>query len=162
MNDSQIENMSLSGTDGNIFSGMNMGDTLNKPPVQGGKPVASKPRLFTNNYVSNTIMLDLIGATQYDTMEDMRNLNLQTKVHEAVEALKMKWKTNDIEVIKDQIKRCVISELNKLEERKLTLKNQKEIRERLAKKKRDAEDNADLQQTKSLNQSQMSSPMKGV
>ena len=156
MNDSQIENMSLSGTDNNIFSGLNL-DNQNTA-AQGGKPVAAKPRSFTYKYVSNTIMLDLIGATQYDTMEDMRNLNLQTKVHEAVEALKLKWKTNDIERIKDQIKRCVISELNKLEERKLTLKNQKEIRERLAKKKRDAEDNADLQQTNKLNQSQMSSP----
>ena len=51
-------------------------------------------------------MLDMIGAKDYDRVEDMRMLDI--KVAAAIEKLQLKWKINDIELIKEKIKHCVI------------------------------------------------------
>ena len=40
-------------------------------------------------HISSTIMLELIGAKNYDQLEDMRNIDLY--VQNAIEKLKLKW-----------------------------------------------------------------------
>ena len=51
----------------------------------------------------------------------MRKLDsiIAPMVRTAIKNLMDKWRTNDVEKIKDLIKRCAIKELTKLEERKL-------------------------------------------
>ena len=45
---------------------------------------ANKRDFFTN--ISSTIMLDMIGAKNYDQIEDLRNVDVY--VHNAIEKLK--------------------------------------------------------------------------
>lgn len=39
----------------------------------------------------------MLGAKDYDTMEDIKAANL--KVNSTIKALMLKWKTNDIDII---------------------------------------------------------------
>jgi len=47
-------------------------------------------------------MLEMIGAKNYDQLDDMRTVAI--KVDDAILKLKMRWRTNDIEVIKVKIR----------------------------------------------------------
>jgi len=73
----------------------------------------------------------------------------------------MKWRTNDVQVIKDKIRYCVTKELMKLEERKHVRREQTEI-QRKNKLKREREEEAnDMAGVKSMNTSMSGSPVKG-
>ena len=65
---------------------------------------------------SSIIFLELIGAKNYDKLDDLRSIQLS--IDDAIKKLKDKWRTNDIEFIKLKLKQGVTKELLKLEERK--------------------------------------------
>ena len=65
---------------------------------------------------------------------------MDLKVQSAIEKLKLKWKTNNIDLIREKIKHCVVKEIAKLEERKQARREQAEIlRKKKLKKEREEE-----------------------
>ena len=118
MNDSGIDDYNMSG-DAADLSGT-LARTLSVDKQMTGKAISAKARTFNHTYMKTgyTIMLEMIKATNYDQIEDMRKL--EPLVRTAIDELKDKWQTNDVDKIKALIKRCVIRELTRLEERKLS------------------------------------------
>ena len=110
MNDS-IEIMSNSQGQEQIFQTAALAHNTSIKPA-----LVHKPRAFNHDYIANTIMLDLIGAKNYDYLDDLRTLELH--VQNGIDQMMMKWKTNDVVKVKEMIKYCTIKELNRLEERK--------------------------------------------
>ena len=102
-------------------------------------------------------MLAMIGAKNYDQLDDLRNV--QVSVDAAIEKLKLKWRTNDIEFIKSKIKQSVTRELIKLEERKYVRREKVVIDQKKKLQKEKEEENADLFAARSMNTSH-SSPFK--
>ena len=62
-------------------------------------------------------MIDSIGASNYDKLEDPSSLEL--KIAEVLKAQKTTWKTVDEEKLRYLIKRQLIIEISLIEERKL-------------------------------------------
>ncbi len=56
-----------------------------------GKPLTAKQRTFNHIYMKtgNTIMLEMIKATNYDQIDDMRKL--EPLVRTAIDDLKDRW-----------------------------------------------------------------------
>lgn len=103
-------------------------------------------------------MLDMLGAKNYDQLEDMRTVNVQ--LAETVKELKKKWRTNDMAEIKAKIRQCVVRELMRLEERKLVRREQAEIQRKKRLQREREEENQDMLAVKSMNTSMSGSPFK--
>ena len=61
-------------------------------------------------------MIDQIGASNYDKLDDP--INLELKIAETLKAQKVTWKTVDQDKLRYLIKRQIIYEINFIEERK--------------------------------------------
>ena len=89
LNDSGIDDFNLSG-DAMDLTGT-IGRSLIVDKQMTGKPLAAKQRTFNHTYTKtgNTIMLEMIKATNYDQIEDMRKL--EPLVRTAIDELKDRW-----------------------------------------------------------------------
>lgn len=77
-------------------------------------------------------MLDAVGASNYDKLDDPCQLEL--RIADVLKAQKMTWKTVDEQKLRFMIKRQIITEINLIEERKLVRIKQQEIVQELREK----------------------------
>ena len=69
--------------------------------VESTKKSTKRPKIEQRDFytsVQSTLFLNMIGAKNYDQLEDIKMVNIQ--VENAIAELKKKWKTNDVAVIK--------------------------------------------------------------
>ena len=106
-------------------------------------------------------MLVRIGADKYDQFDDLLQISLRCE--EILNKMKFVWKTVDEAAVKDRIKRVMIKELNRLEERKQSKRFAMERAEREKAKRERMEDQAIMETSayhSNANKSMMS-PSKG-
>lgn len=83
-----------------------------------------KPRDFD----AQAKILTQLGASKYDSLSDVNELTLH--IEETMKAQKVQWKTLDETELKAKIKRQLIYELTRIEERKQVRRDQKEIQKK--------------------------------
>ena len=111
-------------------------------------------------------MIDAIGATNYDKIDDAGQLELN--IARVLLAQKMTWKTVDEEKLRYLIKRQIIIEISLIEERKMVRNKQQEIMQELREKQYEAEDKraenaigGTPKKGEDFDKSMTSSPLKG-
>ena len=115
-------------------------------PTSTFRMARCKPRDFR----ASPRMLKMLSGENYDRVEDINQLQLN--VHDTITKLKKQWKTSDMEQLKAAIKKSVITELFKLEERKHVRREQAEI---VRKRKAKAEELRDQREASMLQQSML-------
>lgn len=103
----------------------------------------------------NCKMLTSLGAEYYDGLQNIDSLALQVK--QTLAKSKTLWKETDDEKLYRMIKRCLIDELYKVEERKQVRRTQEEIARREQERREAEQENQEM-----LNQKAQQSPGKGV
>jgi len=69
--------------------------------------------------------LTILGATHYDKLDDINLLKLE--VAKTIKAQQLKWKTMDPAKLRQLIKRQVVYELSRIEERKQVRRDMREL-----------------------------------
>jgi hypothetical protein len=105
-------------------------------------------------------MLKRLGAEYYDQSDDLNALQL--RLAEVVKEQMTNWKTQDNEKIKYLVRMCVIGELNRIEERKQTRRDQKAIDAKNRLKREQERIEKENSAVVSLNKSQLSPSKKNV
>ena len=118
---------SLTGIDS--INGSNIDETpvilINQSMDRSGTAGMSFNKVKPRDFDIQSNMLKKLGATKYDQFDDINMLKL--RLEEVVKEQMVTWKTVDMDKIKYLIKLCVISELNRIEERKYVRREQKVI-----------------------------------
>lgn len=76
-----------------------------------------KPRDYAQNFANVPKTLSILNVSEYDKVRDMNDLQI-TVQKEIIEDLKSNWKTCEESKLRALIRKCVIAELMKIEERK--------------------------------------------
>jgi len=94
------------------------------------------------------MLLSRIGCDHYDGVDDLQQLAI--RIEEYIENLKVQWKIWELSKLKLLIRKVLVNEISKIEERKLTKREAAEIE----RKRKEKEENLDLEQQESKNGAQ--------
>ena len=149
-NDSQLD-MSAAAS----MSGVTGGETmLMNQTLPAAQPSSKAQKVKPRDFKANPKLLTEIGAANYDTSPDLAELKIS--LEHKVEKLREQWKCYDPEKLKMLIRKQVILELTRIEERKKVRSDRVELAAKL-KAQEDDEDDAEVV---ALNRS-AGSPQKG-
>lgn len=123
------------------------------------KAVKVKPRDFK----ANPKLLTELGAAGYDQIDEKTSAipdlsELEISLENKIEKLRVQWKCQDVEKLKMLIRKQVIMELTRIEERKKVRIDRIELK---AKRKAQEEDDNEAEETGIMNKS-TGSPQKGM
>lgn len=76
-----------------------------------------RPRDYMQNFANVPKTLSVLNVSDYDKVRDMNDLQI-TVQKEIIDDLKTNWKTLEDDKLRALIRKCVIAELMKIEERK--------------------------------------------
>ena len=97
-----------------------------------------RPRDYVQNFHNIPKTLSVLNVSDYDKVRDMNDLQI-TIQKEIIDDLKSNWKTLQEDKLRALIRKCVIAELMKIEERK-QVRREREEQKRKEKEKREREE----------------------
>ena len=97
-----------------------------------------RPRDYAQNFHNVPKTLSVLNVSDYDKVRDMNDLQI-TIQKEIIGLLETKWKTLEEDKLRALIRKCVIAELMKIEERKY-VRREREEQKRKEKEKREREE----------------------